>query len=139
MTELHSELDGIGVPQSRGRAASLVMVGLLATIIDIAAWYILDRFELPQGARIAIAFLPVPPDIILMAMILRRIRRLDEFQRRVHLEAVALGFMATGAAVFAYGYLQKAGAVGPLTMPLVWAFMLIFYGVGYLLAMKRYQ
>jgi hypothetical protein len=127
------------MPQSRGGLARLLGAALLSTAVDILAYYLLDRADLGPGTRTAVAFLPLPPDLLLLAIVLNRIRRLDEFQRRVQLEAVAVGFLATGVAVFAHSYLQKAGAVGPLTMGLVWAFMLMFYGVGYLVAVKRYQ
>jgi hypothetical protein len=139
MTELHADTHEIGMPQSRTGWASLLLVGFLATAVDIAAYYLLKEADLGQAARTAIGFLPLPPDLVLLVMVLHRIRRLDEFQRRIQLEAVGVGFLGTGVAVFTYGYLHLAGAVGALTMPLVWAFMLIFYGVGYLLALKRYQ
>ena len=71
--------------------------------------------------------------------VIRRIRRLDEFQKRVHFEAVVVGFLATGLAVFVYGYLQKAHAVAPLNMALVWAFMLLFYAIGYVIATNHYK
>jgi hypothetical protein len=50
-----------------------------------------------------------------------------------------VAFLSTGVAVFVYGYLQKAQAVGPLNMGLVWAFMLIFYAAGYFIAVSHYK
>jgi hypothetical protein len=38
-----------------------------------------------------------------------------------------------------YGYLQKAHAVGPLNIGLVWAFMSIFYVFGYFIAARHYR
>jgi hypothetical protein len=67
------------------------------------------------------------------------IRKLDEFLRRIHLEAVAIAFLLTGLAVFVYGYLEMARAVPPMNVAIVWAFMTISYGVGYLVALKHYQ
>jgi len=60
----------------------------------------------------------------LVAVIVRRIRQLDEFLRHVHLEAVAIPFLLTGLAVSVYGYLQKAHVVRPLNVGTVWIFML---------------
>jgi hypothetical protein len=116
-----------------------LLVLLVASAIDLTAFYLLDRIDLSPPARTGAALLPLPGNIALLLMILRRIRRLDEFQKHVQLEAVAVGFLATGVAVFIYGYLQKAHAVGPLNMGLVWVFMLVFYAIGYFAAVSHYK
>ncbi len=121
-------------------AVAVICITLvLATAIDIGAYWALGHTELGTTARIVVALLPLPGNIALIALVVRGIRRLDEFQKRVHFEAVTLAFLSTGVAVFVYGYLQKAHAVGPLNMGLVWAFMLIFYAVGYFIAVRHYQ
>lgn len=122
-----------------GRLIVFLAVFLLATAIDIGAFWVLARIELGYTARIAVALTPLPADIALIVLALRRIRRLDEFQKRVHFEAVAVAFLSTGVAVFVYGYLQSAHAVGPLNAGLVWAFMLLFYAIGYLIAVRHYR
>jgi hypothetical protein len=112
---------------------------VLATAIDIGASWALRRMDPGTPASILVALLPLPGNIALIALILRAIRRLDEFQKRIHFEAVTLAFLSTGVAVFVFGYLQKAHAVGPLNMGLVWTFMLIFYAVGYFIAVAHYK
>jgi hypothetical protein len=112
---------------------------LLATAIDIGASFALRRTDLGATARTVIALLPLPGNIALIALVLRAIRRLDEFQKRIHFEAVTVAFLSTGVAVFVYGYLQKAQAVGPLNMGLVWTFMLFFYAIGYFIAKGHYK
>ena len=76
-----------------------VLAFLLATAIDIGASWALGRMELGSTARIAVALTPLPGDVVLIFLVLRRIRRLDEFQKRVHFEAVTVAFLSTGAAV----------------------------------------
>jgi hypothetical protein len=115
------------------------LVVLLVTAIDFGAYWALDHIELGSTARIVVALTPLPADIVAIALALRRIRRLDEFQKRIHFEAVTVAFLSTGVAVFVYGYLQKADAAGPLNMGLVWGFMLIFYAVGYFVAVNHYK
>jgi hypothetical protein len=124
---------------SNGRLIVFLVVVLLATAIDIGAFWILGRIELGSTARIAVALTPLPADIALIVFALRRIRRLDEFQKRVHFEAVTVAFLSTGVAVFVYGYLQRAHVAGPLNAGLVWAFMLLFYVIGYLIAVSHYK
>ena len=88
---------------------------------------------------VALRPLPVPANLVLVVLIIRTIRKLDEFLRQVHLEAVAIGFLLTGLAVFVYGYLERADAVRPLNVGIVWFFMLLFYGIGYVIAARHYR
>ncbi len=118
---------------------TLLFTLCLATIIDVGVGWWLGRPGLGQNARIAIALLPIPANLVLIALIVRTIRNLDQFLRQVHLEAVAIGFLLTGLAVFVHGYLERARAVRPLNAAIVWAFMIVFYGTGYLVAMRRYR
>jgi hypothetical protein len=111
----------------------------LATAIDVGVGWWSGRPGLGQSARIAIALLPIPANLVLIALIVRTIRRLDDFLRQVHLEAVAIAFLLTGLAVFVYGYLERAHAVRPLNVAIVWLFMAICYGIGYLVAARHYR
>jgi hypothetical protein len=110
-----------------------------ASAIDLGAGWLLGQPGFGSHARILFAVLPIPANLVLVAMIVRRIRQLDEFLRYVHLEAVAIAFLLTGLAVFVYGYLQKAQAVRPLNVGVVWIFMAAFYGIGYVIAARHYR
>jgi hypothetical protein len=116
-----------------------LVTALLASAIDLVASSLLRNPGSGSAARIAIALMPVPGDIALIFLVLRAIRTVDEFQKRVHFEAVTVAFLSTGVAVFAYGYLQKAQVVGSLNAGLVWAFMLVFYAIGYVVAASHYR
>jgi len=119
--------------------AAFLGVLCVATAIDIGAGWLLAQPEFGSHARIIFALLPIPANLVLVAVIVRRIRRLDEFLRQVHLEAVAIAFLLTGLAVFVYGFLQKAQAVRSLNVGIVWIFMAVFYGIGYVIAAKHYR
>ncbi len=112
---------------------------LFSVIIDVGASWVLGHFKLPTIPRIAIALAPVPGKIAVIALILLAIRHLDDFQKRVHFEAVTVAFLSTGVAVFVYGYLQKAQAAGPLELGWVWTFMVFFYAIGFFIAKVHYQ
>lgn len=116
-----------------------LLVALVAAAIDWLASFLLRDPTLGSGARIAIALLPLPGDIALIVLVLGAVRRLDEFQKRVHFEAITLAFLSTGVAVFVCGYLQQAHVIGFLNSGLVWAFMLVFYALGYLIAANHYR
>jgi len=139
MHERHHGVPTAETHRSSGSLTRFVLVALLATIVDIGAAMALEQIGLSPAARIAIALLPLPGNLALLVLVLRRIRRLDEFQKRVHLEAVMVAFLATGIAVFVYGYFQKAHVVGPFNVLYIWAFMACFYGVGYAVAMRHYR
>jgi hypothetical protein len=111
----------------------------VGTAIDITAGWLLRQQDYGPHARILFALLPIPLNLVLVALIVRRIRQLDEFLRHVHLEAVAIAFLLTGVAVFVYGYLQQAHVVHPLNFGIVWIFMVVFYGIGYVIAVRHYR
>jgi len=137
MTEIHPMTTV--ARSSRSSMAIFLLVLIVGTAIDLSALYMLQHVELGPAARITIALAPLPANLILLAMVLRAIRRLDEFQKRVHFEAVVFAFLATGIAVFIYGYLEKAQFVGSFNTLLIWAFMAIFYGIGYFISANHYK
>jgi hypothetical protein len=118
---------------------SLVVVAILALAVDYAASVLLRNPALSHPWRVVVALLPIPGDVALIVLVLIGIRRLDDFQKRVHFETVTIAFLSTGVAVFVHGYLEKAQAAGALSAGLVWAFMLVFYAIGYFVAAGHYK
>ena len=116
-----------------------VTVALLVAATDIVTSLLLARMELGQTARVAIALLPIPANVWLIAIILRNLRRLDEFLKRIQFEAVAVAFLTTGMAALTYGQLQTAQVVSPLNGGTIWAFMLVSYVLGYAVAARHYR
>jgi hypothetical protein len=114
-------------------------VALAATVVDIAAYCVLQFATLVPSTRIAVALAPLPGNLALIVLLLRIIRRFDEFQQRLQLEAVAIGFLSTAVALFIYGYLRKADAVAPLHPFLAYLFMFVMYGLGYAIAARHYR
>ena len=144
MYTLHFVTFELPIPKMNRRnsvqpVGTLLSVLCVATAIDIGAGWLLGRPGFGSHARIIFALLPIPANLVLVAVIVRRIRQLDEFLRHVHLEAVAISFLLTGLAVFVYGYLQKAQAVRPMNVGIVWIFMAMFYGIGYVIAVRHYR
>jgi hypothetical protein len=111
----------------------------IAFVIDIGASWLLTQPGFGPHARIVFALLPIPANLVLLAVIVRRIRQLDEFLRHVHLEAVAIAFLLTALAVFVYEDLQEAHCVGPLNTGIAWISMAVFYGIGYVIAIRHYR
>lgn len=118
---------------------AFLLLLVAASGIDIGSAWALNHLALTSAARTAVALAPLPGNLALIAMVLRAIRTLDEFQKRLHFEAVVVAFLATGVIVFIYGFLQKAGVVNPLNTWFIWLFMAITYAVGYGIAVRHYQ
>jgi hypothetical protein len=118
---------------------TFLCVLLSASAVDISSAWVLNHLDLSRTARLSVALAPLPGNLILIALVLGAIRKLDEFQKRLHFEAVVVAFLATGVIVFIYGFLQKAGAVSPLNTWFIWLFMAITYAVGYGIAVRHYQ
>lgn len=117
----------------------LLLTVLLSMVVDLASSWALGYLELGNTARIAVALAPVPGKIAVIALILFAIRRLDDFQKRIHFEAVTVAFLCTGVGVFIFGYLQKAHVAGQINVGLVWTFMIVFYAAGYFMAKRHYK
>jgi hypothetical protein len=95
----------------------------------------------PTALRVAAALLPVVPTALFLWCIVAAIRGLDEMQRRVHLEALAIAFPLAILLLMTLGLLQ-------LAIPLpeedwsyrhVWVYLPFFYFLGLGIAWKRYR
>jgi hypothetical protein len=84
-----------------------------------------------QGAdwRYYVAALPVLPAGLVIWLFVRALARLDEVQRRIHLQAFGFALATTALLTFGYGFLEGAG------MPdLNWTFVLPLMAVLWALA-----
>lgn len=78
--------------------------------------------EASQGARLLWALLPVVPLLWSAAAVVRHLRRVDELQRRMIVDALAWGFAAAMVAAIGAALIRSAGvAVGDVE----WAVFLI--------------
>lgn len=94
----------------------LVYVGLLVGAIKFGR-------PMPDGVlRTAILLAPMIGFFLAIWAIARHMGRIDEYQRRVMLETVAIGAAVTAAVTFSYGFLETAG-FPRLSMFAVWPIM----------------
>jgi hypothetical protein len=87
--------------------------------------------------RALIALAPVLPIGLGLVVIRRRIRGLDELERRIHFEAVVFAFCATAVLTFAYGLLEN---VDFPRIDLTWILplMIALWALGQAIARRRY-
>lgn len=88
--------------------------------------------------RIAVSLSPMLPGIGVCWAILRQLRRMDELQQRLQLEALAIAFAGTALITFSYGFLENAG-LPQLSMFAVWPLMAALWVAGILIGTLRYR
>lgn len=88
--------------------------------------------------RIPLALAPLVPVCFALRAFLRFFHRIDELQKRIQLEALALSFGITCAVTWGYGLLEY---IGFPTVSWIWIppFMLILWSCGVRIASRRYQ
>jgi hypothetical protein len=107
----------------RDPAAQLLVAALLAGGSALAASWLLRVQHYGVAGRVAVALLPVPFTALFIGTELRWIRQLDEFHRRVILDAIAIAFPAAILVAIVVEGLQKAGFVSGWTVGDVWPWM----------------
>ena len=101
----------------------------------------LERTQMPTELRVLIALFPVPATAALLFALVRAIRRMDELQTRMQLEALAVAYPLAMLLLMTLGLLQLAVNLSPHDWSYrhVWPFLLIFYAGGLALANRRYR
>ncbi|MFK0379300.1 hypothetical protein [Pandoraea sp. NPDC090278] len=94
--------------------------------------------ELAMAAKAAIALLPMLPGIAMCWAIVRNLRRMDELQRRIQLEAFSVSFAGTGLITFSYGFLEGVG-FPKLSLFIVWPLMCTLWVVSGFFCGRRYR
>ena len=99
---------------------------------------IMLKHGIPHGsAAILVAMAPAIPAACMCWATLRQLRRMDEMQRRLHLEALAMAFAGTALITFSYGCLENVG-YPHLTMFYIWPIMAALWIVGLAIGCRRY-
>ena len=120
------------------------MRGFGAMILGLCAYVgmlglsqrLLARGTAGEGMQILLSLAPMLPAIFLCVVIIRMIRRMDEMQRKLQVEALALAFAGTALLTFGYGFLEGVG-LPRLSMFAVWPVMAGLWVVGVLVGRFR--
>jgi hypothetical protein len=132
----------IAASQSKHAAGSGSGLGviLLWSAAYIGARFALEALPAESGWRVPIALLPIPIFAVVLWNVARLIRSLDELQRRIHLEALAVAFPLTVMLLMVLGLLQLAVELNmdDWSYRHLWPIVACFYAGGYALARRRY-
>lgn len=118
-------------------------------LVTLAVWigsYVIARYTVelaPIGSalRVLIAIAPVVPSVLVLWLIWRSVRSLDELHRRVQLEALAVAFPLCIVMLWVLGLLELAIDLDKSNWSYrhVWAMVPMFYLIGLALAWRRYK
>jgi len=114
--------------------ATLVVYGVLL----VGSIELVTHVAVARPWRDVIALSPMLPAAAMAWVILRELRRMDELQRRIQLEALGFSFAGTAILTFSYGFLEGLG-YPKLSMFSVWPILAVLWVVGLVLARRRYQ
>jgi hypothetical protein len=88
--------------------------------------------------RYLISLLPMGPGIWIAIGVVRAIQQLDEMERLILLEGIAVSFMGTFIFVLSLGFLQTAG-YPPVSGVIIGFFMVVLWLIAKLAIHRRYE
>jgi hypothetical protein len=126
-------------PETRRWNRRFLLFSLGAAVIVIGAAWFGKQFPLRSPVRIAMALVQGAATGAIIIGSARSIRRLDEMQQRIHLDALAMAFAGTGLLATAYGFLVNAGLPDIDWGAIVWPAMVGLWVIGLIIANRRYR
>lgn len=114
---------------------------LAYVVVLVGSVYVVRHLAPPQWLAAVLALASAAPALLMMRAYLRRLRGLDEFQRRVEMEAMVVAAAVVGFASFSYGFLQSFAGFPQFDDALLWVFpaLCFAWGVAQVFVRRRYQ
>ena len=128
-----------GTARHARRFLIISIIGLLGAVLG--AYAALEIFTLTTPQRVLVAAVPLAAFALFIVAEVRVIRRCDELEQRIQLEALAVAYPVSVLLVYGLGLLERAGVVIPGFSSLrdVWPLTVLPYFVGFALARRRYR
>lgn len=122
-----------------GRHAGALAV--LWLVAYFAGRFVLESDALDTWQRIAVALIPMPLFAAFLWSWVRVVRAMDELQRKIHLEALAIAFSLAALLLTTLALMQRAVALRfeDWSYAHVWIYLPIFYLLSFLVISKRYE
>lgn len=122
-----------------GKYACELLAALAFYILLLIIANGLERALRPGGGlKLAINLIPILGTPAVAWVILRQLWRMDELQRRIQLDGIAIAFVCTALITFGWGF-AEAGGLPHLSAFAVWPIMGGCWALGSLLAARRYR
>ena len=130
---------GALVSRDPGRALKWSVVLWLLSYLAIRG--ALEGDAITGWARVVAALVPLPFFVTFLVSFIRTVRGMDELERRIQLEGLAVAFPLTLVLLMTLGLVQVARPLDPddWSYRHLWPFVVMFYFGGVTLARRRYQ
>jgi len=115
----------------------MLMAAAVFLVTSFGYSYLLDQ-DLSQPQKLWVAVLPLIGWTILVAIVGLAIASLDELQRRIQTEVIAIAFAGTAICVGGYALFQFSG-LAEINVGVVLLFMLVMLLVGKVWTMWKYR
>jgi hypothetical protein len=115
----------------------LLAMGAYTVILIVAVSWV-NILPQENNWRYVIILAPVLPLLIALLVFMRWLRNVDEFERKLNFEAFGFSLATTGIITLTLGFLERAGFPDTPLM-LVPMLMIFLWGLGLVIARKRYQ
>jgi hypothetical protein len=120
---------------------TVIFTGLTWALVYLLTRELLESNQLPGGWRIIVALLPMIPFAFFLVFMISGLRSMDELQRRIQLEALAIAFPLAILLFMLLGLLELAIPLSPEDWSYrhTWSYLPLFYFIGLAIASRRYQ
>ena len=110
-------------------------------IAYVGALAALRFLPMPRVAQVAVALAPVPLFALYLQRWLGAVRRLDELQRLITLEALGIAYPLALLLIMTIGLLEMVGAIRHdlVTYLRLWPLVFWLYFIGLIAARRRYR
>jgi hypothetical protein len=107
-------------------------------ILVVAQAYLFKHAALPAEWRVAFALMPILPVAFVAYIAVRDILSVDELERKIQFESIAVSFALTAIVTIGYGFLEIYAKAPNVNLIWVWFVLGMFWGVASLLVRRRY-
>ena len=133
------ETEGATKVVARRYMRDMAIAGALYMVLVVAGALAIRFVDPPQWARIVLALLPLAPVALILRAILVFINSIDEFQRRIQMEAVLITAGLTAFGTFAWGFLEEWADLPRLSVMWVLPAMMMLWGLTLWIVRRRYK
>jgi hypothetical protein len=117
----------------------VITASLVFAAVVIGAAWAAKGFEKGSAPRIALAAVQSLATAAVIVISMWRLRRLDELQQRIQLQALAIAFAGTGIIVTGYRWLEMAGLPQFDWGTFTWPLMAFLWAAGFIYSNRRYS
>lgn len=115
-----------------------LIAAIAAYAVVLVISIVLVQTEPAQAIKVLLALAPMIPALFVPRAVIRELRRIDEMQRMIQLEALGISFCGTALLTFGYAFLESWAGFPQMSLFVVWPLMGALWIVGQLISRRKY-